>query len=39
MDDPLDGQIVPALGQWQGALLILATLLVPSLVRMLKALR
>jgi hypothetical protein len=32
MDDILNGQIIPALGQWQGAILIVASLAAASLL-------
>ena len=36
MSDAINGQIVPALGQWQGVLLIVATLAVAYLMRSLR---
>ena len=36
MSDAINGQIVPALGQWQGILLMVATLAVAYLVRRLR---
>jgi hypothetical protein len=39
MDDVMNGQIVPALGQWQGTMLIVATLGVASLQRWLRRIR
>ena len=33
MNEAINGQIVPALGQWQGTTLIIASLAVASLLR------
>jgi cyanate permease len=33
MNDVINGQIVPALGQWQGTILIIASLSLVSLLR------
>jgi hypothetical protein len=32
MDDAINGQIIPALGQWQGTIVIVASLAVASLL-------
>jgi hypothetical protein len=32
MDDVINGQIIPAIGQWQGTILIVASLAVASLL-------